>query len=313
MVHEVETMAYANEVPWHGLGVSVSNDLTPAQMLEKAGLDWEVEKIPLYGDVYGARYESSHELLVRKTDGKVLDEVTKIWQPCQNHEAFEIFNDFVGQGDMTMETAGSLKGGQIVWALAKVKDSFTLFGGDKIDSYLLFSNPHQFGKIINIRFTPIRVVCWNTISESLRTDSVNQVRLTHRRKFDKDSVMMMLGCSREHLETYKAWGSFIGTKQVTQNLLENYFKEVFPVVSIDNKTEKEISLSARKCLELYETQPGSEFAPGSFWQAWNAVTYFLDHKAGRNQDNRLASAWFGEARKTKMRAAEIAVQMANAI
>jgi len=44
MAHLVETMAYAGETPWHGLGVPVLNDLTPDQMLVKAGLDWTVDK-----------------------------------------------------------------------------------------------------------------------------------------------------------------------------------------------------------------------------------------------------------------------------
>ena len=33
MAHAVETMAYAGEVPWHGLGKQVLPDLTPEQML----------------------------------------------------------------------------------------------------------------------------------------------------------------------------------------------------------------------------------------------------------------------------------------
>ena len=44
MAHQVETMAYAGEVPWHGLGVKVIDDLTPEQMMQKAGVDWSVEK-----------------------------------------------------------------------------------------------------------------------------------------------------------------------------------------------------------------------------------------------------------------------------
>ena len=51
-------------------------------------------------------------------------------------------------GDMEMHTAGSLKGGQMVWALAKVKESFDIFGDDKVESFLLFSNPHQYGKAL---------------------------------------------------------------------------------------------------------------------------------------------------------------------
>ena len=71
---------------------------------------------------------------------------------------------------MEMHTAGSLKGGQQVWALAKIKESFDVFGKeDTVESYLLFSNPHQYGKSIDIRFTPIRVVCNNTLTFSLNS------------------------------------------------------------------------------------------------------------------------------------------------
>ena len=48
MVNGVAQMAYAGEKPWHGLGVEVSNDLTPNQIMRKAGLDWSVEKAVSY-------------------------------------------------------------------------------------------------------------------------------------------------------------------------------------------------------------------------------------------------------------------------
>ena len=143
MAHEVETMAYAGDTPWHGLGKRVIADLTPVQMLEAADLNWQVEKIPAYADVRGKQIYVGKDALVRSTDGRVLDTVSQDWNPVQNETAFEFFNEFVMAGDMEMHTAGSLKSGEIVWALAKVKDSFELFNGDKVDSYLLFSNPHQ--------------------------------------------------------------------------------------------------------------------------------------------------------------------------
>ena len=42
----VETMAYAGEVPWHGLGTKVPHDLSTDDMLKQSGLDWSVEKLP---------------------------------------------------------------------------------------------------------------------------------------------------------------------------------------------------------------------------------------------------------------------------
>jgi len=164
MAHNVETMAYAGEVPWHGLGVQVSNDLTPNQMMEKAGLDWSVIECPSYIEHDGKKIETGQRALVRSTDGRILTNVGPVWNPVQNEDAFNFFSEYVLAGDMEMHTAGSLRNGQIVWALAKVKESFDLFGGDQVDSYLLFSNPHRYGHSIDVRFTPIRVVCNNTLS-----------------------------------------------------------------------------------------------------------------------------------------------------
>ena len=190
MAHEVEMidgvaqMAYAGDKPWHGLGAAVSNDLTPAQMQSKAGLDWQVYKTPLYADVGGVRVNVSKQALVRNSDDKILDVIGDDWNPVQNSEAFEFFNEYVMAGDMDMECAGSLKGGKNVFALAKIKESFSILGDDQVDSYLLFSNPHEYGKAIDIRFTPIRVVCNNTLTFSLNSSSKNFVKLNHRTTFD---------------------------------------------------------------------------------------------------------------------------------
>ena len=112
MSHEVETMAYAGELPWHGLGVEVSNELTPMMMLEKAGLDWTVDEVPSFVEHNGVQIPTGQKSLVRSTDSKILTNVGNGWHPVQNHEAFEFFNEFVMSGDMEMHTAGSLMNGK---------------------------------------------------------------------------------------------------------------------------------------------------------------------------------------------------------
>ena len=127
MAHMVETMAYAGEVPWHGLGEKVSNDLTPAQMMDKAGLNWKVRELESFVEFDGNRMPTGQKSLVRESDGRILTNVGADWNPCQNETAFEFFTEFVMNGDMEMHTAGSLRDGQMVWALAKVKESFQVF------------------------------------------------------------------------------------------------------------------------------------------------------------------------------------------
>lgn len=210
MAHLVETMAYAGEVPWHGLGTPVSNDLTPAQMQQKAGLDWNVREVESYIEFDGRKMPTGQKSLVRETDGRILTNVGENWNPVQNSDAFEFFSEYVLAGDMEMHTAGSLKDGQMVWALAKVKDSFDLFKGDQVDSYLLFSNPHQYGKSIDIRFTPIRVVCNNTLTFSLDQKTERSVRVGHRAQFDAATVKEQLGIATKKLNTYKEMAQFMG-------------------------------------------------------------------------------------------------------
>ena len=318
MAHAVETMAYAGEVPWHGLGVPVSNDLTPRQMMEKAGLDWTVEKLPLFANKGGTDIPvAGKQALVRSSDNKVLDVIGKGWNPVQNEEAFEFFSEYVLAGDMEMHTAGSLKDGNMVWGLAKVKDTFDILGGDQVDSYLLFSNPHQYGKSIDIRFTPIRVVCNNTLSLSLGQKVANSVSLNHRTTFNPDSVKETLGIASEKFAQYKETAEFLSSKRFGISDLIQYYNEVFPRTyqgkkEVNVKTVGDLTTNAQKAYEVLETQPGAEFGEGTWWQALNSVTYLTDHQMGRENDTRLTSAWFGSNQSRKVKAVEKAVEYALA-
>jgi len=309
MVNGKAQMAYSGEKPWHLLGTEVPPDLTPMQMLEAAGLDWTVEKVEAFATVNGKNVSVDRSALVRTRDHKILDVVSNDWNPVQNLEAFEFFNDFIAEGDLEMHTAGSLQGGQIVWALAKVKDGFSLFGGDEVESYLHFTNFHKYGFSTDVRFTPIRVVCNNTLTLSLNTKVERFVKISHRREFDGDNVKLMLGIAKEKLAKYKEMAAYLGTKRYTNESIVEYFKRVFPVTGTGTK---ELSKNANIALGILDTQPGAEFARGTFWQAFNGVTYMTDHLMSRSNDTRLTSAWYGSNKNLKTKALETALEMASA-
>ena len=318
MAHMIETMAYAGQVPWHGLGVPVSNDLSPTMMMEKAGLDWKVREVESFVEFDGKRMPTGQKSLIRESDSKILTNVGENWNPVQNETAFEFFSEFVMSGDMEMHTAGSLKDGQMVWALAKVKDSFELFGGDKVDSYLLFSNPHQYGKSIDVRFTPIRVVCNNTLTLSLDSKKDNSVKVGHRVEFDASQVKQALGIANQKLNTYKEMAEYLGSKRFTTDSYVEYLNTVFPRTADKRVQDKPLSVdtlsrNARLAFDVVDFQPGAGFAQGSWWQAFNSVTFVTDHVQGRSNDNRLYSSWFGgnqlrkrDAMKTALEFAEVA-------
>lgn len=324
MAHEIEfvdgiaQMAYTGAVPWHGLGKQVPADLTPEQMLEAAGLNWEVQKFPTFAVLDendpDSVIETGQSALVRMKDKKMLDVVSDDWNPVQNAEAFDFFNEFVMAGDMEMHTAGSLKNGQIVWGLAKVKESFELFKGDQIDSYLLFSNFHKYGFSTDVRFTPIRVVCNNTLTLSLNSKVERMAKISHRKQFVASDVKDMLGIATDKLQKYKEMAQFLGSKKAkTENIIE-YFERIFPLANAtaEDKAEGKRSKNANIALSIIDTQPGAEYAQGSWWQPFNAVTFMTDHVVGRSNDTRLQSAWYGYNKSLKTKALELAVEMAEA-
>jgi phage/plasmid-like protein (TIGR03299 family) len=314
MAHNVETMAWAGEVPWHGLGVEVSNDLSPMEMRKAAGLDWEVYKTDNFTQINGEWIATGDQSLVRDSDNRILSRVSDEWIPVSMEETFDFFWDFCHNGDMEMNTAGSLRDGEIIWALAKVKESFEDVPGDQVDSYLLLTNFFQYGRATDVRFTPVRVVCNNTLSVAIDRASKNMVKMNHRQAFDGDLVKEKLGIAKDKLESYQMMAQFLAKRKATKESVVKYFADVFPgkgLKNSDHEALKQLSLPGRMAYQALEEQPGAKFAEGSFWQAFNAVTFTIDHLRGNSDNTRMESAWYGAGAKTKNKALELAVDMAE--
>jgi phage/plasmid-like protein (TIGR03299 family) len=208
-----------------------------------------------------------------------------------------------------------LKEGKNVFALAKVKESFTILGEDRVDSYLLFSNPHEYGKAIDVRFTPIRVVCNNTLTFSLNSGSKNAVKMNHRSVFNPDMVKEQMGIAHEKFAQYKEMAEFLSTKRFSVESLVAYYNEVFPHTYSKGKEVKvveDLTKNAKAAMDVLYTQPGAQLGEGSWWQALNSVTYLTDHQMGRSADSRMQSAWFGQNQNRKLIAVNKAVEFATA-
>lgn len=305
-------IAYASETPWHGLGVKVPDDLTPDQIMTAAGVNWNVEKVPAFIDLNGEQVPTGRSALVRDRDNKILDIVTDDWEPLQNSDAFAFFNDFIEAGNMKMDTAGSLKDGRIVWALAKTTESFSPVANDVVESYLLFTNPHQFGRSIDVRFTNVRVVCNNTLTLANNAKATNGARVTHRSEFDPEYVKEVMGISNRNMSRYSEMASFLAQKRYDKENIVEYFNRIFPVLTTKEKSTKELSKNAKIAMSVLETQPGADLAPGTWWNAFNAVTFSTNHILGRNQNNRVQSLFYGANRELNVKALNTAVEYAEA-
>jgi hypothetical protein len=160
--------------------------------------------------------------------------------------------------------------------------------------------------------TPIRAVCTNTLTLALSTVTNYAVKISHRREFDADAVKEQLGVAKEKLAKYKEAAEFLGSKRFTNDNIVDYFNEIFPRTSNAKDEENAQSRNAKDAMDVLVTQPGAEFGAGTWWQAFNAVTYMTDHTIGRNNDTRLTSAWFGYNAKLKQKALNKAVEYADA-
>jgi phage/plasmid-like protein (TIGR03299 family) len=304
-------MAYAGETPWHGLGTKVSNDLSAKEMLVAADLDWEVEKMPLfYGDPNSDKvYRSMDQSLVRKTDMKEFCTTSKDWNPVQNQQVADFFHDFVEENKVKMDTAGALNGGSHIWMLARMEGEFSILKGkDTFRKFLLFSNPHIYGKRVDIRVIATRVVCENTIMMGLREKADYEVRLNHSKPFDVEAAQEAMGLATKRADEYKEVAEFLASKRADEEDIKLYFDAIFPV---STKSEKTVSRAAETAMLALTNQPGAELGEGTWWQPFNAVTFALDHVLGRTSETRLNSNWYGPNRTKKLKAMGLAMEMAS--
>lgn len=292
-------------------GVQVDPGMSPSEMLSAAGLDWEVRKNTLSYEFKGKRMKSRQMALIRTDDGTELTRVGPDWNPVQNADAFDFFNRWVEAGNMTMHAAGVCDQSRMVWALAKLDASFELGNGDVTDAFLLFSNPHKYGKTIDVRLTSQRMACNNMLGMALKTGT-EFLSINHRTPFEVGEVQDIIDDSRTAINDLRDASQFLFDRRYTDETLYEFARLVFPINSKRPESKDKVSKNAKSVIELVEKQPGAEYSPGSWWNAFNAVTYVVDHKLGRSDDKRWTSATYGSGFRTKRNALTIATEMANA-
>ena len=250
MSHEVETMAWANEVPWHRLGREIGNDATPDQILRVADLDWNVNMKPVeWTNAEGiSQKDEKYFSLVRdahtRIDGTLVPEqvlssgLTDQYKPIQNIRMAKFFDEYIKSGVATMETAISLFNGKIIVLVAKTNENFELAGGDKIEQYLICASYHTGRDQVKIRSSKTRVVCNNTFSASLRENAQVQGLISHRYEFTNSietQVKHDLGISVEQMKEFKEKTEFLATKKLKEKDLLNYLLVVYQPELLQNK------------------------------------------------------------------------------
>lgn len=314
MAHEIETMAYFGRLPWHGLGTALEeSDLYDWQgASKKAGLDWTVDLVPLV--TADTQAQVAHKAVRRSTDNKVLGVVGPRYAPLQNEDAFKWFQPFLDAKEAALHTAGSLRGGSRVWVLAKLnRQPLSIAPGDDVEKFVLLSHGHDGTLAVRAGFTPIRVVCQNTLSMSHGSDASKLIRIKHTRDVltNLANIREVMNLANAEFEATAEQYRLLARKSINQADLRKYVKRVL-------KVEDGLGLSTRslniveEIVRLAETGRGNDLPSvrGTLWTAYNGVSEFLTYNRGRSADNRLNSLWFGEGLNANRHALEIALAMA---
>lgn len=317
MTANVQSMFYYGEKPWHGFGKRVDNVLTSAEAIEAAGLNWSVEKQPVFLE-NGVKVPSAFAN-VRSDNGKVLGMVGDQYTVLQNATAFSLADAIVGEKAAMYHTAGSLGEGQRVWMLLKMPGVIRTIGDDVTEKYLLVGNGHDGSFALHILFTPIRVVCQNTLNAAV-SQATNKVTIRHteslKEKVNVKELRRNLGLAAEYFDLFETMSQrLVATKFSSADLKK--FAQSTGVIPTEKEGDK-LSTRASNIMDeisaLFEAGKGTEIAgvKGTAWAAYNAITEYVDHARGNDADTRANSLLYGSGARIKQAAWNQAVSLVSA-
>ena len=230
--------ASAKEIAWHGLGKVVRDRMTSAECIEEALLNYEVGKGKLFVQYTepimkstllskGGQVEDKFATY-RKDTGDTFSIVGSVYEVIQNHEAFDFFDAVVGERRAIYETAGALGKGETIFITAKLPDHILIGGKDTIDQYLLFTMSHDGSGSIIAKFTPIRVVCNNTLTAAMEGgNNIFKIKHTKNARNKLDEAQRLLAITyKTSIETKELYESLTKIK-ITDEVKENIFLNVF--------------------------------------------------------------------------------------
>ena len=338
MAHEIDTsnnranMAYAGVEPWHGLGFKINADASIQEWRTAAGLDWQIKKGGMVmrteeGDLIDAADLNRSILYRDDTKARLSVMSTSGYHVVQPNEILSFIGDSVKAMGWKMETAGSLKGGRKIWALANIGERATIGTGDEVKGYLLAATACDGSMASEFMFTSVRVVCNNTLHMAVdgslkeRESGQPRVKVYHYNTLDVDAVKKQLGIAgtvwAQFIERAKALSRIKLSEQKAVQILRSVYAPEETVVEGEVISDEQFlkeNMTAKRVLELYQGAGIGMQMPSTQDTAWglvNATTEFYDHASKtRSVDNRMNSAWFGAGATKKQEVVDACFKIA---
>lgn len=312
----VETMAFVGAVPWHTLGNPIPNDkiYDIEHGVKASGLDWEVDVEPCQ-TVSGKAIKT--RLCYRKSDGQHLGEVGPAWTPVQNWDMFKWFQPWLDAKVCALHTAGSLSSGSRVWVLCQVADDpIEIVKGDEVLPFVLLSNGHDGKMAVRCGFTPIRVVCANTLAMAHNSASSKLIRVRHSSKVaeNMENIRNVMDLAKRDFLAQADEYKLLAAKGINQADVRKYVKII---LDVENVADADLPTKTKNIMgeifAMIETGRGQKnpLVQGTMWAAYNGVNEYLNYSKGRNASNRMDTLWFGQNATLNEKALKVALQMAG--
>lgn len=297
---------------WHGLGQVFTEPLNVEQAIQRAGLDFDVLKLPnIHFLPNGEEIISDSSFFTVRTDvNKVLgDRLGKDYTVLQNTETFNLVDEILAQGTASIETAGSIDEGKKVFVCLKLNKDILVNGNDTVNQYMLFANSHDGSMSITATPTNIRVVCNNTLSAALRSAS-GAIKIRHTsnaaaRMQEAAKVLKLIAHNESvNTDTYNIMRETDISTKTFMAYIGNLFFTPEEVGKMQAGTQMTEAIGTQKMnlikdLSLYANNGAGQqmaiSANGSLnmWYAYNAVTGYLTRKKYKTADARANSMLFG--------------------
>ena len=313
MAHELETQngvasfASFREPAWHGLGTVFDTEKNTNEMLVAANLNnWNVrlEDMPIPSHLTS---DKQYQYVVRtnpttNTQTDVLGVVGERYHVLQNEDLFS-FGDNILDGGGRWETAGSLRGGRVVFgSLALERETVLDPNGvaDVIKTYLLINTSHDGSVAIQASITPVRVVCANTLNVALnrtkKKDGVKQsfkIRHTQTAEGKITVAREALGMANAYMTEFDKMAHAMIAKEISAQDFNNIILAAYPKPDLDTKgAVKKWENKVDMINDIYTGEFNGMIA-GNAWGAFNALTERLDwyrSARGGNNESILAAA-----------------------
>jgi len=308
-----DTMFSAREVPWHGIGQVVPDELHAQEAIIEAGLDYEVELVPAVAIGPGIHRKTNAFFPMTKIDGEMefLGNATRVvsgkYEVLQNVDAFTFMDNLVDEG-LKYDTAGSLRNRAWVWMTAKLPGQIAIGGADMHDVYLLLSNSHDGTKAVRVDVTPVRVVCANTLNMAYEaTRSSWSARHLSTMKGRITEARTTLDLTFKYLDVWKDNQETLLSSEFSDRQMKNLLEKVIPE---GKRAAGEQRATIQTLFQASPTIQGT-VVEGTRLGALNAVGEYFDHIRFAEEDERRSpqsqalGTWEGVGRKSRDKAATL--------